>query len=1486
MAFKILCDQPVHVVPSEVTPSVQTSLPHPHKKLLEPSEKERLRNLFDQQVYHYSFRVEGFKDSFEFDFELLPFLKECKEFFEERGAPILDFYVKGGARGYIFGERDDDLADLDLTLEVEDQGPAQWKMIEKTYLDFLCYKAGLACGTDDGSDLIAYYCRGQFIGKIKKSQKFRDANSLFINGGLGKKFSSPNEGFSLFKLPTTRKGKSLPLDFDIAASKGGKFLRKNSCTGSDDCVCVKITPVVVEKGPHIWEKDVYAYSLDGINIHHALRDARLKLVTVDLEKVRTVHEGYRIHCKKLTEGKIYPSFFDMDKAYLEALVAEYEGKWDDFGKNLRQFLEDHYKNDRASQILYVLNSADNILRSKALEPQSVKAICIVLSDLLSDVLGVQKFPFSERDLAVYRAYLYLVYSPLQMRQRGLYDCGAGRSVYILPIKERRCLNFEFCADELCRDLKNIQEALKACPLAQGLSELFPLSGKKTLASIGAEKAESHFKKPLNVSKEQFKDASSFAKNFAHLKTISDKHLITEIQSYLWDLLKREGVATPSREKEPFQIKHQVVELLHYHASICKGKHTEALFLYLLECRGFFTLEQVRMISLCLINRVRMERGLKIYSQIALLCSDASTLLKDIIRKFVDRKKETGYVLILFKPLISAALKKDSYFVSQKELIGECVALLNKNYDHFIEGLRIFIGCSIQITSVTAPTRHIIGLFFTQYEKLPLKAKNTFYETFRKEVCSAKAFASDDSIQLWLKQNKLVQGPVERKEMPQKSHDVFVSICKKIECSIDKLSKPKKLVSIVFKDLLNECGAIAEEHTPEFHRFLLLQEERIKSVYQTSGKDSLQKTDLSKLLTSFLIFHITFARGAQDKNPGSLKTPFLDILRPLLTKADTYMRFDSITSPMQKMILIFETDVWDTVLISMLSHPISASELIHMCSEFFQQSSKSHEWEHLGEILKKIIKSSRNYILIWSNTKIRLVRTMPVYDVYVQLLGEVNNFLKAYLEIKKKEDPLYSDILKGSIHLASSLCEGELTPGIKEAVDPLLSLPSSLLKNDEGLQLRMDYFRNIFATKDEDTAYSYLSADVPQDISYEQIMERAQTELDKENLEAALGFYEAAYDKDPTPDTYLKIADVYSRLKKIHLSIFVYKRGNIKYPSNLIFIDKLAELFLEMGVEFLKDPLPNRKEAIKFLEDAVAHFTRLLPSQNYPHAKNRLRRTYSLLYQLTHEVKYRKLAYEHFKERLAADPKDALALSILGEIAISFNDSSSALTYFQKAAIEEPTPERYEILFQLKSRTLSLSEQISFLSDAISRVSSPATQLLYLRSLCHKQMGNIDAAEKDLDIVLKYSKSGSEKESKHGAKVEKPQELLVDKRDDLSLSQAVELGEAEMNKGNLNKAIRFYEIANDIDPDDRAVYLKLTELYLARSPENLRLRFEAGSLYLDLAEENSTDSNSSLYLSAAERYLTQALPLKKEIPEIERDLTKVQLLLNAGINNDN
>lgn len=1201
-----------------------------HKKLLDPTEKERLRALFDGKTYHYRFSVEGIKEPIAFSFDLREFLRECREFFEERGMPILDIYCKGGSRGYVLGERDDDLADFDLTFEVDYPDPEKWKMVEQIYLAFLCCKSGVACGTDDGSSTITYYRDGKIIGKLGKSDKFRDEKSLFIQGGLKKKFWS-EEGFCLFKLPTLLGDKELPLDIDLAASKNRKFIRKNSCTGSDDCVCIKITPVLEKGGENIWEKDIYAYALDGMNIHDALRDARV--INVDLAKVMSVHGGFFVHCKKLTEGKIYPFFFDMDKAYFNALVAEYGKKWGVFGKNLKNFIDDHYKNDRVSQALYLLNCVDSVIRHQSDYPEETGIVREVLFQQLLEVLNLNPFQSTNlEEFSICRACLYLFYSPDQFRARGLFHCGEGRDIYILPIKERRALNFDFSQDELGKYLKSIEDYFKLSPLAKALLETFSLKlpAKKTWGAWGAAKAEAHFQKPQPILKSYFNDLESFGAHFPKLRQVSDKRQIEEIQSWLFDLIKRE-------KDNPDLASHQqkISFLLQYHASLSKGKETDKIFLFFLEREDFFTLPQVRAISVSLVSNFlrkgKIEASLRIYSHITEYRWDAGELLKDIVKMILDKKKESCHALMVMDALLIAIAKKNSYFVVQKAHLKECIVRLTKKYEHLDEGFRLVIK--------HAAEKVVLEMFIDQYECLPSWKRNEGFEMMRKEVSQIDALSKDSTLQAKLNPVEKPLDAVEYKEenpVAAKKNDIqkhkenIENYRNKINCLLKRL-KNKKHVHNATNELCTVMDKMRKiwEVFPdpisqkEFHLFLLDKHRALCKLYEQSKVKDI--FDFARVLVHL---HSVFIDKVEHVNQY-----YLELLRVHLEFKDWAPYFD--------------TKYWENTCF-VLSDTSSARYLVQFCTEL---SAIKHRRGDYGKLLVEIATDLNDKLTVWSKLHIRRSHDMPHYHLCVEFLRKIHHFLEVNHQKNKAEDEFSQNMLKGVFTTLFYLCQtGGIPVEIEGLVKSLLKFPTSLKTTD--LQVKEFFYclSSYISSRNYVEKIPEIINNIPPCFSAEEFHRMYKEAVGKGNYAKAVRICEIFNDLNPLdPDPYSYAADAYISMKENIMAFSLLQKGVINFPQNSNFYEILGHFHIEESLRIhLRCPKSpeveyHAKECLKCLLTINAG------RDSYPRLLRNLGKVYLLLFKITTDARYLVLAEKHLKERINADHLDYETIRVLQEV---------------------------------------------------------------------------------------------------------------------------------------------------------------------------------------------------------------------------------------------
>lgn len=1312
-------------------PFLSVSGSEPSHKLLDPSEKERLKSLFQDQTYVYRFRVEGLDNPIEFSFDLRIFFRECKEFFSERGIEILDFYCKGGGRGYVLGERDDDLADLDLTLEIEDPGE-NWKTIENTYLEFLCYTARIASIPDDKAETITYCCGGKPLAQVKQSKKFRDGQSLFLNGGLLNKCYS-SEGFFLFKLPTQINGKERPIDIDFAASKDRKFLRKHSSTGSDDCIYLKITHLFEDQDDTVWNKDFYAHTVDGVDIHKSIRNSRLRVVEADLQNVATVHEGFRIHCKKLTEGKIYPSFLDADIAYLKALEAEYDKKWNKFDSDLKKFVDEHFKEDTVSQLLYLLDYADIVERSHLLTLQNEETICNSIFGQLSYLLKVHRGNYSlkrlQREFTACRTYLYLVLSSEGLRPRSIFAYGERGSLYILPVKERRCLNFAFSSEALNRDLRNMEQLVKESPLAFALTTVFPAN--RHLGNFGIEKANTHFEPPQPILKDYFKDIESFILHYSKFDKILDKQRIIEVQSYLFELLHRE------KNNPKISVLHEkVANLLHHHASICKGRATDKIFGFLMEFPGFFTLAQVRQISICLVtNRLRkgrIEKAILIYTQIATLRSDAGELLKDLMKKILDKRRNTPHALLVFKPLLQAALKKNSYFCLQNELLKDCLFLLSKNPQSLHEAFRFFIT----YIQTLEPSRMkgdfsagtVLDLFFIQYERLSPRAKEASQTILCEELAKIPAFDKDENIQARL-----------QALLPEKGEDLSSELCefKERDTSVQKEDKAVELFSFLrqnllslvnrmhdrqgihrsfvkFKDLfdsiLEKTSRLENSRVEEFHRFLLLQEQRVWEMQERAPHQVIS------ILDGFLHLHVRFSIQHQGKKV--LKTPFLDILKQHLKK-------ETLAIPHLN---------WDSLFHLFLVHLDGATELIQFCD------SQDHSF--MGKILTKIVQTRASMVMDWTLKSIRPIQCVPLFDINVQLLKKASQYLTSYLQRKKQPDVVSDSLLKESVHLAFLLSHTQSRNEIDAFTQALLKIPfqkgTSLPTGWSALNEKMKCLSQL-------SAIPLITAqkDVSEDVSLFTALIQAHKEKEQGNSMSAIGYFEIAIDKLPEGDheIYVEVALLYKKQGQTEMACSILNRGIARYPTEPRFHVIYAELYLGIAEAIeLSDPENNQKNKESTLfncRSAIKHYSHCLPWGNkIPNIFINMGKCYQIIYAHTKDIKMCKEAYKYYKAYSEKKPKDEVVLVILGEICCTFKDYRMAQHYFTKAMEADPNCKRaYSHLSQVHKIIKKAPEEgIAFLDKAIKQF--PDEGQFYAERGAILQPTDIVKASKDFAMAFR------------------------------------------------------------------------------------------------------------------------------------------------------
>lgn len=1258
--------------------------------MLDPSEKERLKALFEDQNYIYSFTVDGFQNPITFSFELRTFLRECKSFFTERGIEILDFYCKGGARGYALGERNDDLADLDLMFEIEDPGE-KWKDVERTYLEFLCYQGRIAA-IPDGNGMMTYCCKGIPIAHVKESPQFRDGASLFIRGGLLNHYISP-EGFALFKMPTSTKGVKRPLDIDFAASKDRVFIRRNSCTGSDDCVCIKITSILEEES--VWEQDFYAYALDGFDIHKVIYNSRLKIVEADLRKAETIHGGFRIHCKKLTEGKIYTSFSVMDDAFLKTLDREYSEKWHTFSVDLEKYMDEHFKGDKTGQILYLLNCADSVQRSKP--PR--EHICEVLHKKLSEVLNLrpQKWSpqLSQRDFVTCRAYLYLIFSTERMRPRSLFTYEGERSLYILPVKERRCLTFIFSAGELSRDLKNIGRLVKESPLAQALALTFPAADRK-LDAFGIEKSEAHFEKPLPILRDYFKDFESFALHYAKFKSAFDKQQIIEIQSYLFELLQRER-DNPKISTLPTKIS----ELLHLHASVCKGKATDKIFFFLLKKRDFFTLEQVRKISTCLVANMlrkgKLDNALSLYYQIATERIDSGELLKDLMKTILDKKRQSHQALAAFGPLVQAVFRKDSYFVCQNQQLKECIAIIGKNAKCLEQAFRLFVSfLSVEtVIKKDSPANFILDLFFEQYVRIPARSKGLALEMLKEEISKVPSLKSDEEVQAKLKALspepeefysealELKEGapPPRKSESPKKEEVLPLfkqKICQLVNRMQDRAGVYKTSVQLlsVLNSLDKGTDDMPAEQIAECHKFLLEQEQLIWRSQEKAPKQ------VKYILEGFLLFHVRFL---QQKDTQNLKTPFVNILKQHIKK---------------------ELD-WNLIFAALLLQAASSAELLKY------YDSLSYDPVFAGQILCKIMQIKISMIMDWTNKSIRPVDAMPLFAFNLELLRKANQHLAQCLNRNKRPNDFSDSLLKSSVDLAFLIVRVKKSPDFDAEIRILLK--TSMQKNavlPMGWKFLTGKINNTEQLPPSKPAEP--EEDLAEDISLFQALNCAAIEKSKDNRKKAIRYYETALDKLPDGDSdiYAEVINLYIKEGEIDTARDIITRAITRYPHESRFHVIIGQTYLGIAESLGRDK-ENEESINEHCTLAISHFLKCLPwKKQHPEILFNLAKCYQFLYP-EKDVKNQKEALKYYKEYLKAKPNDEAVLTMVGEIACMFQDYKTGLIYFNKAIEAAPTFERAYIckLKVYKSTKRTYEEIISLLDNVIEKFPHDANWLL-------------------------------------------------------------------------------------------------------------------------------------------------------------------------------
>lgn len=411
----------------ETSPPLQTEIP------LEGAELTRLHHFFKEgrpYLYDATLQTPFQKDpvSLQFPFSLLTFLKRTVGNLKTVGIEVKGVYLKGGAVHRILSDSSKPLADLDLVIELEDHN--QWALGEQAIFDALGKDLPIHHFEDSTGQNYTYFS-GETPLCTTPRPFFKESKSpvFTLKGARTNRvlITRDDSFFSLFTIPALHDAKtSQPIDLQLHVRS------QNSCFNSNNALQINISPLLEHS-----QQPITIRAVGGFDVKLALELRKKGICSANLEQMKTIRKGFLGHCHNLTRGNCPQEIEQVENILREKFEQDYP-KAENFKKDLRDFLKNHYSQDPKGKIFFLLNCYSLISRKIAAPDLET----FILDELYSSAnLKRPENLDAKKELELIFAYFY------QQHRRTQIDslhalCSPGKENFLLSFSSTAPLSVE------------------------------------------------------------------------------------------------------------------------------------------------------------------------------------------------------------------------------------------------------------------------------------------------------------------------------------------------------------------------------------------------------------------------------------------------------------------------------------------------------------------------------------------------------------------------------------------------------------------------------------------------------------------------------------------------------------------------------------------------------------------------------------------------------------------------------------------------------------------------------------------------------------------------------------------------------------------------------------------------------------------------------------------------------------------------------------